>query len=1798
MSDNEALEDPVPEQEEGHDAAAAEGEAAEGEGGEAAGLVEGEADEEDEAEYQDSSEEDEDEEQNEYEADGFIVDDAEEEEEEEEEKKEAPRKRRKKKRERELRLDDDDYDLLEENQVVGIRRPTGRKRLKSKAEDARKATDVADMQRELFGYEELEDEVEDGGAGEARRDEQMGGEEDFDDLDEQDEMADFIVEGDESQPRRRHRRRAAAIPGVSSRAMQDAFEIFGDVDALMDMYEAAKQRPAAAAGGEGGEGGEGLGEGEEEEFAEDDDEAAAEARRARRQQRQRDKTYKQAMKVMDPEQLARAHLRPEDQAIKDRDVPERLQELLGADTSAGMDLDAATEWVYRALREGNTPEWQLLARGQEEIDGSYDPAVYSGKADDPRVGEERGEVEGEDVVGGPPEARMRLTFHRAILTPRMESGAAKWSEDETRHVRVKAAIRQVLTQFFERHEEVPLVAMYRKELAGPLLAMAPDDVPHVTTLEDLDRLRRTGARAHYDVGFVQPGMRKIRRWAVLWAVFDHALRYRSLAARRERAVAALGRSRELLAAALGEEADVGSERAAQLDFDLRSLDECAEALQAANSVDALADVQSRMNQVLAAYPEAQMQMLSIATAAAATGAATRRPNRGGSNKAARMLGMQELVADFCLRPADFAANLAEAGHGGAAHEPPTPAGSVAEWTAAALDSLKARHPENGIIQNYTTDSLLAQVKAAAVAQLVNDGALRSFLRAEYGRHAVVSSEATEAGESVLDPFHKYALAARLRKKPVSKFGGSDLFLRLEEAHRERLATLRLLVEPAREEEMSKSLQDLYESSDKGAVASKWNELRRQIITAALKEHWVPAFKGHFQAKLLADAKEHALRQYADGLWKVATAGPLRLPLADAEGDNEFLTNPRLCIVVWGNQELNPATGQPNNTAVVFLNELGNMVDFFFAGQLSGHLRRGGQGAGAVFTDPQKSKDAARIREKLLEHLPHAVLVGMQAPACRQLLEDVRNIADSLLEHSADALQDHETRGIYTYPAEERLAALWENSGAARSELREHAPLVRRAVGLGRAALDPLALLAALCGPDKEVLSMGVYDMQDALPRDDRMAAVTRVMVTATAQTGVDVNLSCNVAWRSESLQFVPGLGPRKAGALLAALTRNRNKAESRSMLYKDLGVLGKTVFRNAGPYLRVRQVPGIRHLENLAFRTLDATRISPEQYRLAIQLAQAAAGVGEAEAALEERDKIEAYDLEKFMADAGLAGPPATPGLASFIDIVAELVAPGLELRPPWHELDAKQVFLLCNNENDDSLREGRMVDVMITYVTRDALKVVLVNSGTEGMVMADEVSGTSRPGAGGTGPFAGRAGGADWQASMQSKLKTVARARILRLEEVPDPSGEGKRFVVLLSTRSAAVNDEDGSIEKKYCKDREPYYIPKEKSDPSTRRRAEEHRPREQQVLVRPIRHPAFKNVSEVEANTQLGAATVPVGACIIRPNKRANPNVLDLSIKTAQGPTSHTPTVMVVQLQESDKPQGRAAHLTLAPPFSLDLGYCGLGTVQYEDLDQVLAEFVEPLTEHCRAVTSHRKFMDAPQAEVEDKVRKEKQANPQYNPYYLTIHKGHTFYITFCVNTSVHKEPFYATPKGFYFRSRTYGDIEHVLAVFKKQPVDPAKRQAAGRSDKDLGYTFPGQSLPQMRTGVTAQPAAGGAAAAHGAGGGAYPQPPAYPPYGQPYGAGGGYAPPQQAYGTGGGGSGWGAPVGGGGGAFPPPPPPGGPAFGAPPGGAAGYGQYGAPSRGYGWHGRAVAVGRFCAAAAGSGSGHAAVLSTPAGL
>ena len=73
------------------------------------------------------------------------------------------------------------------------------------------------------------------------------------------------------------------------------------------------------------------------------------------------------------------------------------------------------------------------------------------------------------------------------------------------------------------------------------------------------------------------------------------------------------------------------------------------------------------------------------------------------------------------------------------------------------------------------------------------------------------------------------------------------------------------------------------------------------------------------------------------------------------------------------------------------------------------------------------------------------------------------------------------------------------------------------------------------------------------------------------QVGLDINVVSHSTWQAAPLQFVAGLGPRKAQLLSRAVQREEF-VQSRSDLYKGLGVLGKHVFRRAlrlGPFLVV-----------------------------------------------------------------------------------------------------------------------------------------------------------------------------------------------------------------------------------------------------------------------------------------------------------------------------------------------------------------------------------------------------------------------------------------------------------------------------------------------------------------------------------------------------------------------------------------------------------------------------------------------------
>jgi hypothetical protein len=59
--------------------------------------------------------------------------------------------------------------------------------------------------------------------------------------------------------------------------------------------------------------------------------------------------------------------------------------------------------------------------------------------------------------------------------------------------------------------------------------------------------------------------------------------------------------------------------------------------------------------------------------------------------------------------------------------------------------------------------------------------------------------------------------------------------------------------------------------------------------------------------------------------------------------------------------------------------------------------------------------------------------------------------------------------------------------------------VRKAIALGRLALEPLAVVCSLAGRQRELLSLRLHELQDKVPPEALWGRLVTTLVTAAAQ---------------------------------------------------------------------------------------------------------------------------------------------------------------------------------------------------------------------------------------------------------------------------------------------------------------------------------------------------------------------------------------------------------------------------------------------------------------------------------------------------------------------------------------------------------------------------------------------------------------------------------------------------------------------------------------------------------------------------
>jgi transcription elongation factor SPT6 len=162
-----------------------------------------------------------------------------------------------------------------------------------------------------------------------------------------------------------------------------------------------------------------------------------------------------------------------------------------------------------------------------------------------------------------------------------------------------------------------------------------------------------------------------------------------------------------------------------------------------------------------------------------------------------------------------------------------------------------------------------------------------------------------------------------------------------------------------------------------------------------------------------------------------------------------------------------------------------------------------------------------------------------------------------------------------------------------------------AISAGRTLFDPLVEYAHLCNSDQDFLGLRVHKLQNYVSPQELAWCFQREFINRVSEVGVDINycigksnkffnylLFLDFPHTESILQFVCGLGPRKAAHIIQLLKHQGVVLDARSKLV-TLCNLGSTVFVNAAGFIRI-DLEKVRDTAEDYVEPLDSSRIHPE----------------------------------------------------------------------------------------------------------------------------------------------------------------------------------------------------------------------------------------------------------------------------------------------------------------------------------------------------------------------------------------------------------------------------------------------------------------------------------------------------------------------------------------------------------------------------------------------------------------------------
>ncbi|NWR80929.1 SPT6H factor, partial [Centropus unirufus] len=1466
---------------------------------------------------------------------GFINDDDDEDEEEEEEASDSGDSEddvghKKRKRTFDDRLEDDDFDLIEENLGVKVKRVSCQKFRR-----VRKMSDDEDDEEEDYGKEEHEKEAiaeeifqdgegEEGGevveAPVAQPEEEEEEEEDESDID------DFIVD-DDGQPLKKPKWRKK-LPGYTDAALQEAQEIFG-VDFDYDEFEKYNE----------------YDEEMEEEYEYEDEETEGETRVRPKKATKKRVSRRSIFEMYEPSELESSHLTDQDNEIRMTDMPERFQlRSIPVKNAEDDELEEEADWIYRNAFA--TPTISL----QESSD-------YL----------DRGQASSSFGRKGP------STIQK---------------------------IKEALNFMRNQHFEVPFIAFYRKEYVEPEL-----------NINDLWRVWQ------WDEKWTQLKIRKQN----LTRLFEkmQAYQYEQISADPDKPLA----------------------------DGIRALDTTdMERLKDVQSMDELKDV---YNHFLLYYGRDIPKMQNAAKAARKKqkriredgeeeegegedaeddeqkGPELKQASRRDMYTICQTAGLDGLAKKFGLTPEQFGENLRDSYQRHETEQFP------AEPLELAKDYVCSQFP--------SPEAVLEGARYMVALQIAREPLVRQVLRQTFQERAKINISPTKKGKKDIDEAH-YAYSFKyLKNKPVKELR-DDQFLKMSLAEEEGLLTIDICIDMkgvegyGSDQTYFEEIKQFYYRDEFSHQVQEWNRQRTMAIERSLNQFLYVQMAKELKNKLLVEAKEYVLKACSRKLHNWLKVASYR-PDQQVEEDDDFMDeNQGKGIRVLG-IAFSSARDHPVFCALV--NGEGEVTDFL---RLPHFTKR--RNAWREEEREKKAQDIETLKKFLLNKKPHVVTIAGENRDAQMLMEDVKRIV-----HELDQGQQLSSIGVELVDNE--LAILYMNSKKSENEFRDYPPLLRQAVSLARRIQDPLIEFAQVCSSDEDILCLKLHPLQEHVVKEELLNALYCEFINRVNEVGVDVNRAIAHPHSQALLQYVCGLGPRKGTHLLKILKQNNTRLENRTQLV-TMCHMGPKVFINCAGFIKI-DTASLGDSTDSYIEVLDGSRVHPETYEWARKMAvdaleydesaEDANPAGALEEILENPERLKDLDLDAFAEELERQGYGDKH--ITLYDIRAELSCRYKDLRTPYRSPNTEEVFNMLTKETPETFYIGKMIICNVTGIAHrrpqgESYDQAIRNDET-GLWQCPFCQQDNFPELSevwnhfDSGSCPGQAIGV--KTRLDNGVAGFIPTKFLSDKVVKRPEERVKvgmtvhcrimkidieKFSADLTCRTSDLMDKNN--EWKLPKD--TYYdFDTEAAD----HKQEEDLKRKQQrttYIKRVIAHPSFHNISFKQAEKMM--ETMDQGDVIIRPSSKGE-NHLTVTWKVNDGIYQH------VDVREEGKENAFSLGSTL-----------WINTEEFEDLDEIVARYVQPMASFARDLLNHKYYQDCnggDKKKLEELLIKTKKEKPTFIPYFISACKDlpGKFLLGYQPRGKPRIEYVTVTPEGFRYRGQVFPTVNGLFRWFKDHYQDP---------------------------------------------------------------------------------------------------------------------------------------------------------------